>query len=171
MSWILSMLLPPEVALPKSTLTLYRLLRHPGLHFPWSTSLITCSPAANYTHYNRKSISNLLSMRVFVYLSPRGSTLRSTFSVLVLSSGWFLALVTSSFARSPDCLGSLSLSVVWTRVVPRLEYCLPVDYPLASSFGLRWPSIDPRLFPGVLFCLALSIPVCFCLTLACVDHV
>ncbi len=47
----------------------------------------------------------------------------------------------------------------WTLFAPRLYYCLLMDYPFALPSELCLLSIDPCLFYGLFFCLALPISV------------
>ncbi len=148
------------------TLTLHRLPRHHGLHFPCSISLITFTPAANYTYYKNQSQTTVQCRVLSAFISLLAiATLRShsVFPEFSSSQSCFftrlhcvliLAWLPSSVWISA-CLDAYSLSWIYLCLVFRTVFAPRLDY---------FPFVDSR-------CLACAIPVCWCFDLPVSDHV
>ncbi len=153
--------------LPIDSHTAQTVTHYLGLHFPSSIALIThrCNLAL--------LISQLLPLsghRVLFSIYHFDSYF--TDPVLVFSLVLVLPCLFPVFRFLPVYFRLPFRLAVWTLFAPAWTITVYLDYlSLFCHVGLRLSSIDPRLFTGLLFCLAFDIPVYHCLTLACFDHV
>ncbi len=141
--------------LPIDSHTAQTVTHYLGLHFPSSIALITHRCNLSDTPYKPST-------------SPFWS--RVLFSVYHCDSYFtdpVLVFIVLPVFLCSDYFGLTFRLAVQTPFAPTWTITVYLDnLSLFCPVGLRLSSINPCLFTGLLFCLALDIPVCHCLTLA-----